>query len=332
MLERMRWGLGLGERVKRTELHAKYGGRRQGGIAPSTVSPNVLIFTAPAGQKYGYFDGRQPDGCFHYTGEGQIGDQQLKQGNRALFDHVQTGKSVRLFKGARGQVFYVGEFQVDQERPYYTTDAPDVNGEIREVIVFRLRPIGEIKGDLLPVAEEALQEKRTSVSEIDPESRAAEQFTSGAIEERVAERREAALITAYLEFRRASGLSKLQRLKIKPVGEVQPLYTDLYDPETKLVIEAKGTVTREVIRMAIGQLLDYSRFVDHAKLAVLLPEVPRRDLLDLLHKHSIVVIAPQSDGHFEVTAEGTAPRKSEGGESTRPRNPAEAAAHRRRGD
>ena len=84
MLERTGWSLRPGDAIKRTELHAKYGGRRQGGIAPSTLSPNVMIFTAPSGQKYGYFDGKQPDGCFHYTGEGQVGDQQLKQGNRAL--------------------------------------------------------------------------------------------------------------------------------------------------------------------------------------------------------------------------------------------------------
>jgi hypothetical protein len=72
--------------------------------------------------------------------------------------------------------------------------------------------------------------------------------------------------------------------------------------ERKLVIEAKGTVTREVTRMAIGQLLDYSRFVDQPKLAVLLPEVPRRDLLNFLHTHSIAVIAPRPDGVFELKA------------------------------
>ena len=139
---------------------------------------------------------------------------------------------------------------------------------------------------------------------IEPESRAVEQFMSSAISERVAERREAALITKYLEFRRASALPRLQRLKIKPTGEVQPLFTDIYDPMTKLIIEAKGTVTREAIRMAVGQLLDYSRFVDQPKLAVLLPEVPGgEDLLGLLHSHSIAVIAPTSDGLFEMIAQ-----------------------------
>jgi hypothetical protein len=295
------WTLSPGAHIKRTELHKLYGGRRQGGISPTKSSPNVLIFSAPSGHKYGYYDGMQPDGCFHYTGEGQEGSQQLKQGNRALAEHQETNKSVRLFWGAKGKVTYVGQFRLDQNKPFYKTDAPDVNDEMREVIVFRLRPIGYYKRELLPVAQESLQERRSAIEEIDPESRAAEQFTTSAIAERTAERREAALITEYLEFRRLSGLPKLCRLKIKPAGEALPLYTDLYDPQMRLIIEAKGTVTRDAIRMALGQLLDYRRFVDRPhKLAVLLPEAPRRDLLDYLDSNGVSVIARTNDGRFET--------------------------------
>jgi hypothetical protein len=305
------WTLRPGAHIKRTELHKRYGGRRQGGISPSKSSPNVLIFSAPSGHKYGYYDGMQPDGCFHYTGEGQEGSQQLKQGNRALAEHQETNKSVRLFWGASGEVTYIGQFRLDQNKPFYKTDAPDVNDEMREVIVFRLRPIGDYKGRLLPIAQESLQERRSTVEEVDPESRAAEQFTTSALAERTAERREAALITEYLEFRRLSGLSKLCRLKIKPVGEALPLYTDLYDPETRLIIEAKGTVTRDAIRMALGQLLDYRRFVDRPhKLGVLLPEAPRRDLLEYLDSNGVNVITRAKNGRFETVPFVVAARSS----------------------
>lgn len=303
MLGQGGWDLQPGQSIKRTELHERYGGRRQGGIAPSTRSPNVMIFTAPSGHRYGYFDGwHEEDGCFHYTGEGQTDDQQLKQGNRALFEHAQTNKSVRLFSGASDKVTYVGEFEVDPAEPYYRTDAPDLEGAMRQVIVFRLRPVGDYNPDLLPIAEEALQKQAASVNELEPENRAVERFMSSAVEERIAERREAALIDAYLEFRRASALPRLRRLKIKPTGEVQPLFTDLYDPATKMIIEAKGTVTREATRMAVGQLLDYSRFVDQPKLAILVPELPRQDLLDFLDSNTIAVIAPRPDGLFDIVA------------------------------
>jgi len=49
----------------------------------------------------------------------------------------------------------------------------------------------------------------------------------------------------------------------------------IYDPADQTLIEAKGTTTREAIRMAIGQLSDYRRFVtDARKLAVLVPGSP----------------------------------------------------------
>jgi hypothetical protein len=44
--------------------------------------------------------------------------------------------------GARGTVRYEGEFTLDGDQPWYTTDAPDVGGtETRSVIVFPMRPV-----------------------------------------------------------------------------------------------------------------------------------------------------------------------------------------------
>jgi hypothetical protein len=52
------WNLSPGETIKRTALHATYGGSGQNGIAPSRQSPNVLVFSDPAsGEQHGYFDG-----------------------------------------------------------------------------------------------------------------------------------------------------------------------------------------------------------------------------------------------------------------------------------
>jgi hypothetical protein len=272
------------------------------GIAPSSQSPNVLLFTDPAGRQYGYFDGWHADGLFHYTGEGQEGDQQLRQGNRALSEHVRRGNAIRLFRGVRGQVTYVGEFKLDEREPYYTTDAPDVNEEIRKVIMFRLVPIGTIKADGLPIATEE-RKPETSKPEcelIEPENEATERFTAGAVEQHTAERRESALIKGYPAYRHREGLRPLKRLKIKPSGEVQLLYSDLYDPDKRLVIEAKGTVTREAIRMALGQLLDYRRFMDKSRLAVLLPELPRKDLCDLLAAYQISIIYSDGPGFSEL--------------------------------
>ena len=63
-------------------------------MEPSATSPNVLLFTSEtAGSQFGYaFDGWHKDGTFHYTGEGQRGDQVMTHGNRAVKDHVAEGR------------------------------------------------------------------------------------------------------------------------------------------------------------------------------------------------------------------------------------------------
>lgn len=95
------WALSPGSRIRRTQLHEQYGGRRQGGISPSVVSPNVFLFSDPAsGLKRGYVD--HWDGkIFHYTGEGQLGDQQMISGNRAVLQHRSEGRSLRRLARVR---------------------------------------------------------------------------------------------------------------------------------------------------------------------------------------------------------------------------------------
>ena len=82
-----------GQTIKRSELQDRYGGRRQGGISPSKQTPNVFLFTDQArGAIHGYiYDGQSDDGLYHYTGEGQAGDQRMVQGNRAIRDHRAEG-------------------------------------------------------------------------------------------------------------------------------------------------------------------------------------------------------------------------------------------------
>ncbi len=139
----MDWTLQPGDRIRRKDLHQRYGGSSQSGIAPSNRSRNILIFTdRAAGEQHGYLD-RWDQGILHYSGEGQIGNQQLSRGNRAILHHAEDGRSLRVFQGVRGVVQYVGEFELD-EPPYYWTDAPESgSSRSRKVIIFRLRPVSE---------------------------------------------------------------------------------------------------------------------------------------------------------------------------------------------
>ena len=75
------------------------------------------------------------------------------------------------------------------------------------------------------------------------------------------------------------------------------LVADIWDEEEELLIEAKATASRENLRMALGQLADYSRFLkaDHS-CAVLVPERPPDDMVELLHSREILVIYRDGKG------------------------------------
>lgn len=81
-----------------------------------------------------------------------------------------------------------------------------------------------------------------------------------------------------------------------------------------MVVEAKASTSRSMIRMALGQILDYAFLLnqnqeflatlattDDIIPAILLPTEPKKELLDLLHHHHLVVYweSDSGDGFIE---------------------------------
>jgi hypothetical protein len=78
----------------------------------------------------------------------------------------------------------------------------------------------------------------------------------------------------------------------------------VYNETREHLIEAKAGATRGDVRMAIGQLADYGRFVPAAKRrAVLLAEKPAADLLALIESCGLGAIWRHEDS-FEDNADG----------------------------
>ena len=99
----------------------------------------IFIFTGPRGEQYGYSDSFQPDGSFCYMGEGQQGDMELARGNLAIAEHLETGKALHLFENiGNRRVRYIGEFRCESFR---WDEAPDMDGNQRSVIIFKLSPV-----------------------------------------------------------------------------------------------------------------------------------------------------------------------------------------------
>lgn len=283
-----------GQTLLRREVHRKYGGQRQGGISTPDGLNAVLFFTDPAkGRRHGYYDGMAADRCFHYVGEGQHGDQKFERGNKAILNHRANGKTLEGFLTKGTSATYLGEFELEG---HYLTDAheSDDPDTLRQVVVFKLRALGELPVALLPLPYTPAPQARTEVVPVE-EHYTERAFVSPDREPYELERREAALVQRYRQYLENQGY-EVGRLRIVPPGESRPLYSDLWNKTNEDLIEAKSTVTRDQIRQAIGQLLDYGRFVPGASRTILVPSRPRQDLLDYIASVDVGVVFPDEDG------------------------------------
>jgi hypothetical protein len=303
------WDLPVGALLSRAERKARFGGAMFGGIEPSRRSPNVFLYSDPSkGEAYGYnYDGWTDDGrMFLYTGEGRVGDQPMNHGNRAILEHRDRGRSLRLFVAdgwvggtAQRSQRYIGEFEIDRANPYSLQEAPDANGENRTVFVFRLRSVGEA---LCRDSDESTfsdGEPTESASLVAVEENIGTSFEVAAREGTTATRREGELVDRYTTWMGPGHV--FGRWKLRAPAELRPLLTDIYDATENILYEAKGTATRVAIRMAIGQLLDYRRHINRhgVRLAILLPHRPSEDLVELATGLGIAVVAEQDRGGFE---------------------------------
>ena len=118
---------------------------------------------------------------------------------------------------------------------------------------------------------------------------------------RHARRRESRLVREYRRYLSADAISRHQ---IPPGIGQATIYSDIFNQTRNQLIEAKASSDRSSIRMAIGQLADYSRFIHPTPaLAVLLEARPAPDLVELLKVQDIAVIWRHADG-FKDNARG----------------------------
>jgi hypothetical protein len=110
-------------------------------------------------------------------------------------------------------------------------------------------------------------------------------------------RREASLVRRYAAWMADQGIA-VESHQYTVEGEARPLVCDAFVPELSLLIEAKTQDNRNSVRLAIGQLMDYRRFLDKPRLAILLPHEPAPDHQDLLRTVEIGWIWPNREGRF----------------------------------
>ena len=286
-----------GQKLTRKSLHQKLGGSNQGGICPSNQGFIFLFSDPKTGDEFGYHDGWSGD-CFMYFGSGQEGDMEFSGSNKSLLNHVQDNRTVHLFMGSRGEVIYENQMEIDQQNPYELIENNDKNGESRIAIIFRLKPINKFVSKLPQTNFEV--HKETLVEDISLERFLKESFSIKASESKVGVRKESKLLTKYATYRSKHKQSALtsKLIKIKGDKKVDTLKVDGWVENDKLLIEAKSSCTRNMIRLAIGQLLDYKRYLKPNQMAILVPSKPKDDLIELLLDLNIEIIYQVDGGEF----------------------------------
>ncbi|MFI2077668.1 hypothetical protein [Streptomyces triculaminicus] len=314
----------------RADLKVIFGGGTQSGIEPSLTTPNILLFTDhDSADDFGYQDGwlaeeDESGPIFEYTGAGPVGDQTLKGKNASVLRHADAGRALHVFM-AVGYVEgtgtrthrYVGEFALDENEPYVERQAPDAKKNMRRVYIFRLRAVTEIEQqseDFVPAApEDDIQTlpalsindpaylelkpaEATTGQATKPEQNSAKKVTRKASDAVEVKRREAELSDRFLAFLNGQGHT-VKRFKIRVKGLTSTFWTDLYDQDDNVLYELKGSSSRNAVRMAIGQLLDYRRHIptEDARLVVLLPERPADDLQELVKSAGMALVYEDGD-------------------------------------
>lgn len=299
-----RWVLDIGDTVSREALVTTYKADRMGGIlAPTHLLTDIILVTDPvASAKNGYdeFEGPQADGTYWYTGQGQVGDQTMTKGNKHVLDSPVTGRRLRLMRKSGTLVTYVGEFALG-EHGYRVERIKDKNGELRNGIIWELVPI-DATIELVGVPSNTSETEVTIVDWVAPEYTdiVIEAPTDWSPTERKVTRAEFELQSDFGSWVAEAGESP-STLKLR-VGAVtyQP---DLYVPGRGWLVEAKRSISREDVRMAIGQVLDYAQLAQAQTLKVapliLLPSRPAEDLVALMRNLKIR-LAYRAAGSFVV--------------------------------
>ena len=301
-----------GQVLTKKAVHDLVGGSDQHAMTSCLNKSAYLIFHDPITSKKNHYDlweGEQADGTFSYTGQGLVGNQTLTKSNKALVHAAENGHPIHFFvrppigvKRLSGNPYtYVG--QVVLEPPYFEVKvAPDTVGNSRDVLVFHLVPIGHVV-DLGPANEETSNanvvdcnfDKWRPVQDIALPGGVPKAPMQVELEENKLQNR-------FGKFMEYAG-EPPERVSIKIEGIKGALYPDFVLPHRQLVVEAKPTVSREHVRLAIGQVLDYRHLLamnnQVFNAAILLPGLPRPDLVSLANSLGISLIIEGDDGGFE---------------------------------
>ena len=299
------WPMQVGDEMKRQALHKLVGGSNQSGMTSCLNGAEFMIFhDKKVSKEFGYdrWEGWQINGQFTYTGQGVKGDQTLKSvGNSGIIKAYEAGRAIRLIESENTNATYVGEFLLGD--PYFEIqEALDVEKKLRKVYVFKLVPVGKVLNPL-PQQVNAFQNDYEIASWVAPNDSVVEiEFANQILShiERLEHRLQTEFGKYLLDFNEV-----VESISFSIAGQKGALRPDFWLPKLNLVVEAKVSISRDYVRQAIGQVLDYRNLAKqnglNPRAAILLPGLPSPDLVMLIASLDIQLIVRESANKFVFT-------------------------------
>jgi len=292
----------IGSSLPKASIHAVVGGSSQHGMTSCLNGSAFLVFhNKTAGKKYGYdrWEGWQTDGSFRYTGQGVKGDQKFTRCNKSLVQMSALGKPIHLFQTEKKGNPYKYTGLVTLGDPTFDLKlAPDENGDERQVIVFHLIPIGHTTAPDLLQSSNLVDSTEGIWTPPKVESLTSTSAPKMPTQIELIEMQLQARFGSYME----SIGETVRTITISLQGQKGSLKPDFYLEARNWVVEAKPSASREHIRLAIGQVLDYTNLLKMSgklvKPAILLPMPPPQDLKDLMKELQIQLIVETELGEY----------------------------------
>jgi hypothetical protein len=291
------WTLLRGQSIRRKMLHDRYGGVRQGGIAPSNRTKNIFLFTEiHSNREHGYeADHWLDDETFLYCGEGQAGNQSLTRYNYSILNHKNEGRSLRLFSPVSGDVTYLGELEIDDELPYEWIKGFGRDGLLREVVMFRLKRVirkaESITDHHLPSSLVNFGNQYRFADEQPRNVAQADLFTT-----------DPNLLDRALQIHSLTQNMVAQWVLGNGLTPISPSeetcdFDIAWDGVTRRVVcEVKSisdTNERQQFRMGLGQVLEYAHHLDARPVLVLSRKPLANDFVGIAHKAGVLLLWPE---------------------------------------
>ena len=295
----------IGKEYLRQDLHRAFGGNQQAGIVSLPDLDSVFLINSFSGEKYGYEDGWS-GGVYKVSGEGHKGNQEIKRGNKALFEAIDSNKRIFLFEPVIDRDPYSHIFEGELRCiGFEDVVGLDVEGNTRKMFKFHFKSLNhpdlknifaeqfykEIEEEIEYSFDDKEANSRVSLT---PKVESDNDILVRAKGATVKKRREQKIQNEYIEYLRSLGY-KADKSDVDIIAKKN---------NKTIFVEAKILTTQTRAAHGIGQLFYYEFMVPKEEkpneLRLLFDKKPNKKTIEFIKKFDISIVYKDKSSFIDI--------------------------------